>query len=234
MTALSILLQGAVTAVDTVKVATHQAITVPVKTESLLDITMKGGWVLIPISFMLLVAVYLIIAKSVHIAGASSKNLNLTDKICDLLVDGKVDNAITICQSSNKPAGHVLAVGLKTLGHPIKDIQDAMEGEARQQIDKLNGGMQYLAVISSIAPMFGFLGTIFGVIKIFYSISLTDNISIGIISEGLYQKMISSASGLLVGIIAYTGYHLLNAAIDKITSDMERQGNKLVSTLRAN
>lgn len=228
MSLLSVLLQAPI------QVATDQTMAANVAEESLLDITMKGGWVLIPIAFMSVIAIYLIIAKSIQIKLASSKDINLSDKICDLLVDGKVDNAITICKSSNKPAGNVLATGLKTLGHPIKDIQDAMEGEARQQLDKLNGGMQYLSVISSVAPMFGFLGTIFGVIKIFYSISLSDNISIGIISEGLYQKMISSAAGLLVGIIAFTGYHLINAAIDKVTSDIERQGNKLVSTLRDN
>lgn len=228
MSLLSVLLQAPI------QVATDQTMAANVAEESLLEITMKGGWVLIPIALMSVIAVYLIIAKAIQIKLASSKDINLSDKICDLVVDGKIDNAITICKSSNKPAGNVLAAGLKTLGHPIKDIQDAMEGEARQQLDKLNGGMQYLSVISSVAPMFGFLGTIFGVIKIFYSISLSDNISIGIISEGLYQKMIASAAGLLVGIIAFTGYHLINAAIDKVTSDMERQGNKLVSTLRDN
>lgn len=227
MSILSILLQA-------VEVATNEAVKTTVEDENLLLITMKGGWVLIPITFMSIVAVYLIIAKSLQIKSAALKDSSLTDKVCDLIADGKVESAINICQATDKPSSKVMAKGLKTLGHPIKDIQDAMEGEARQQIDKLNSGMHYLSIISSIAPMFGFLGTIFGVIKIFYSISLTDNISIGIISEGLYQKMISSAAGLLVGIIAYTAYHLLNASIDKITSDIERQGNKLVSTLREN
>jgi biopolymer transport protein ExbB len=231
MSLLSVLLQVQQAGIQ---VATQQTMSANASEESLLQIVMKGGWVLIPISLMSLIAIYMIIAKSVQLGSSSGKNLNLSDKICDLLVDGKVDNAITICKSSNKPAGRVLAAGLKTLGHPVKDIQDAMEGEARQELDKLNRGMHWLSIISSIAPMFGFLGTIFGVIKIFYSISLTDNISIGIISEGLYQKMISSAAGLLVGIVAYTGYHLLSASIDKISSEIEQEGNKLISTLRQN
>jgi biopolymer transport protein ExbB len=107
-----------------------------------------------------------------------------------------------------------------------------MEAEARQQVDQLSKGMNYLAIISSIAPMFGFLGTIFGVIKIFYSISLTDNISIGTISGGLYEKMISSAAGLLVGIIAFSAYHILNGSMDRIISSMERQSNQFLNLLR--
>ncbi|MDR3705050.1 MAG: MotA/TolQ/ExbB proton channel family protein [Paludibacteraceae bacterium] len=227
MTTLTILQAG-------VQVATDAAQKTTMKNESLFSIVAKGGWILIPISLMLIIAIYIIIVKILQLKDATNNEQNLTDKICDLLHDGKVESAVNICQASNKPAAKVLATGLKTLGHPIKDIQDAMEGEARQQIDGLNRNMQYLGVISSIAPMFGFLGTIFGVIKIFYSISLTDNISIGIISEGLYQKMISSASGLLVGIVAYTAFHLINSQIDKITSDIEKQGNKLVSALREN
>ncbi|MDR1679666.1 MAG: MotA/TolQ/ExbB proton channel family protein [Prevotellaceae bacterium] len=217
-----------------IQVATNETQVAGIDSENMLSIVMKGGWILVPIAFLSLVAIYLIIAKTIQINAAKNKNQSLTDKVCDLLIEGKVDSAIGICQTNPKPAAIVLAAGIKTLGHPVKDIQDAMEGEARQQIDKLNSGMQYLGVISSIAPMLGFLGTIFGVIKIFYSISLTDNISIGIISEGLYEKMIASAAGLLVGIIAYSGYHLINASIDKVASDIEKQGNKLVAALREN
>jgi biopolymer transport protein ExbB len=203
------------------------------KAVSMFDIFLKGGWILVPICLMSVIAVYVIIARWVELHQASKAH-NLVDTISVMLKEGKVDMAISTCEISNLPVGKMLAAGLRTLGSPIKDIQDAMESEARQQIDILNKGMHYLAIISSVAPMFGFLGTIFGVIKIFYNISLADNISIGIISGGLYQKMISSAAGLTVGIIAFAGYHLLNARIDKITSSMEREGNRLVSLLRNN
>jgi len=203
----------------------------PTQTMSMFDIFLKGGWILIPIILMSAIAVYIIVARWLELRKASHSQ-NLVDNIGVLLKEGKVDMAISTCEMSNQPVGKVLAAGLHAIGGPIQDIQDAMESEARQQVDLLSRSMHILAIISSIAPMFGFLGTIFGVIKIFYSISLTDNISIGIISGGLYQKMISSASGLAVGIVAFAGYHLLNARIDSITSAMERQGNKLVSLLR--
>jgi biopolymer transport protein ExbB len=201
------------------------------QTMSMFDIFLKGGWILIPIILMSVIAVYVIVARWIELRKASHSQ-NLVDNIGVLLKEGKVEMAISTCEMSNQPVGKVLSAGLHAIGCPIQDIQDAMEAEARQQVDLLSRSMHILAIISSIAPMFGFLGTIFGVIKIFYSISLTDNISIGIISGGLYQKMISSAAGLAVGIVAFAGYHLLNARIDSITSAMERQGNKLVSLLR--
>jgi biopolymer transport protein ExbB len=201
------------------------------KTETMFDILLKGGWILAPIAFLLLVAVYVIIVRSVELH-KSSKTKNLVDKIAPMLKEGNIDQAITVCESSNMPIGEVLTCGLKNLGNPISDIKDSMEAEARQQVDDMSKGMNYLAIISSVAPMFGFLGTIFGVIKIFYSISLTDNISIGTISGGLYQKMISSAAGLLVGIIAFSAYHILNGRIDRIISSMERQSNRFLNLLR--
>jgi biopolymer transport protein ExbB len=220
----SILLQAAQVPVTT---ATTQ------KAENAFDIFMKAGWILIPLVLMSLIAVYLIVYKWVELSGASCSK-NLTDEISPMLKSGKIDEAIAACQAVNKPVGNMLSVGLQNVGSPIKDIQDNMESEARQQVDELSSSMHHLSIISSVAPMFGFLGTIFGVIKIFYNIALTDNISIGVISGGLYQKMISSATGLLIGIIAFTGYHLLNAKIDRITSDMERQGNRLINLLRNN
>lgn len=206
-------------------VVTHQA-------ENMFQIIMKGGWILIPIFFLSLVSFWVIFERWTILKRAS-KTPNLVKDISPMLKEGKLDLAINTCESNNEPVGKVLAAGLHTVGFTIRDIQDAMETEAHQQVDHLSRGVNYLAIIATIAPMFGFLGTIFGVIKIFYNISLTDNISIGIISGGLYQKMVSSASGLLVGIIAFAGYHLLNSKIDRITSMMEKQANDLMGILRS-
>ena len=206
----------------------------PVKeAESVFEIAMKGGWILVPITFLSIVAVYDIIDRWSAISKAK-KGSDLVKSIEPLIKDGKIDMAIATCQATNTPVGKVLVAGLQTIGHPISDVQDAMESEANQQIDSISRGMQYLTIVASVAPMFGFLGTIFGVIKIFYNISLTDNISIGIISGGLYQKMISSASGLFVGIIAFVGFQLLNVSIDRITSAIERQCNQFIALLRSN
>jgi biopolymer transport protein ExbB len=200
--------------------------------ENMFQIILKGGWILIPIFFLSLVSFWVIFERWTILKRAS-RTQNLVSIINPMLKEGKLDMAINTCETTNQPVGKVLAAGLHTMGFTIRDIQDAMEAEAHQQIDSLSRGINYLGIIATIAPMFGFLGTIFGVIKIFYNISLTDNISIGIISGGLYQKMVSSASGLLVGIIAFAGYHLLNSKIDRITSMMEKQANELMALLRS-
>lgn len=200
--------------------------------ESYFFLILKAGWILLPIGFLSFVSVYIIGDRWNRLHRANYKH-DLIQTLMPMLKEGKIDLAITTCELSTLPVAKVLGAGLKTLGSPISDIQDAMESEARQQVDNLNHGMHYLSITSSVAPMLGFLGTIFGVIKIFYNISLADNISIGIISGGLYQKMMSSAAGLLVGIIAYSAYHILNAKIDRITSSIERQSNQLISFLRS-
>ncbi len=200
--------------------------------ESYFYLILKAGWILLPIGLLSFVSIYVIADRWSKLRRAGKKH-DLMQTIMPMLKEGKIDLAISTCDLSALPEGKVLGAGLRTLGSPISDIQDAMESEARQQMDILGNGMHYLSITSSVAPMLGFLGTIFGVIKIFYNISLADNISIGVISGGLYQKMMSSAAGLLVGIVAFSAYHILNAKIDRIASSTERQSNQLISFLRS-
>ena len=200
--------------------------------ESYFYLILKAGWILLPIGLLSFVSIYVIADRWSKLRRAGKKH-DLMQTIMPMLKEGKIDLAISTCDLSALPEGKVLGAGLRTLGSPISDIQDAMESEARQQMDILSNGMHYLSITSSVAPMLGFLGTIFGVIKIFYNISLADNISIGVISGGLYQKMMSSAAGLLVGIVAFSAYHILNAKIDRIASSTERQSNQLISFLRS-
>ena len=124
------------------------------------------------------------------------------------------------------------AAGLESAEHEDNEIQDALQSEARQQISLLERGMNYLGITASIAPMLGFLGTIFGVIKIFYNISVTNDLNIANISDGLYQKMICSGAGLFVGIIAYSGYYILNGRIDRIVVNIDKYSNNLLKDIR--
>ena len=116
-------------------------------------------------------------------------------------------------------------------GKSAQDIEKYMEGTANLEISEMEKNTGYLGIIAGIAPMLGFVGTIAGVIKIFYNISLADNISIGIIAGGLYQKMICSGTGLIVGVIAYTCYHYLHMMIDRFSINMQRQVNEVIKVL---
>lgn len=190
-------------------------------TLSLLDLIMKGGWVMIPISLLSVVSVYLIIEKFITISRASQFDPTFMANVKTMLLDGKTDAALSMCRSNNTPIARLLEKGIKRLGKPIKEIESAVENTGKLEIYKLEKNLAYLGIIAGIAPMFGFVGTISGVIRIFYNISLADNISIGLIAGGLYEKMITSAAGLVVGIVAHIGFHYLNTMIDRVSFQLE-------------
>jgi biopolymer transport protein ExbB len=120
---------------------------------------------------------------------------------------------------------------LLRIGRPIKEIEGAIENVGKIEVSKLEKNITILGIIAGIAPMFGFLGTIYGVIKIFYDISKTDNISMGVISGGLYVKMVTSAAGLMVGIIGYVCYHILNMMVDKVILKLETDAIEFIDLL---
>jgi biopolymer transport protein ExbB len=200
-----------------------QATTVQVtKAESVIDILLKGGWILIPILLLSLIAVYFIIERFTLISSYSHFDQRIINEIIVRIKNKDFVAAHALSKKYHHPVGRIISAGLENPNRDVKDIEQIMADEAKSEAFNLEKNLGYIGAIASIAPMFGFLGTIFGVIKIFYNISLADNISIGIISGGLYQKMVSSAAGLTVGIIAYAGFYYLNTMIDKFIHKMER------------
>jgi biopolymer transport protein ExbB len=203
---------------------TASKIVAGVKSESsmsLWDLTMKGGWLMIPIVFMAVVAVYIFFERYFAIKKAAQFENNFIDRIRDYIHEGKIDAAMNLCRSTDRPVARMIEKGIKRLGRPIKEIEDSIEIVGKFEIYNLEKNLVILGVIAGIAPMFGFIGTIAGVIRIFFNISLADNISIGIIAGGLYEKMVCSAAGLLVGIVGYIFYHWLNVMIEKVVHKLE-------------
>lgn len=186
-----------------------------IQSQSMLSLVMKGGVVMIPIVILSIVSIYIIVERWMYIRKRSQNLPNFTNQIIDQLQEGNIKGANILCERNPGSMGNIIQSGLSSIGRPIKDIESMMESQTNIEIAEMERRMGYLGLIAGIAPMLGFIGTISGVIKIFYSIALSDNISIGIIAGGLYEKMISSGSGLVVGLVAYTGYHLLNTMIDR-------------------
>jgi biopolymer transport protein ExbB len=186
-----------------------------IHSESMLSLVMKGGVVMVPIVILSIVSIYIMVERWMYIRKRSQNLDNFTNQIIDQLQDGNIKGANALCERNPGSMGNIIQSGLSSIGRPIKDIESMMESQTNIEVAEMERKMNYLGLIAGIAPMLGFIGTISGVIKIFYSIALSDNISIGIIAGGLYEKMISSGSGLVVGLIAYTGYHLLNNLIDR-------------------
>lgn len=190
---------------------------------SMLSLLMKGGIVMIPIVILSIITIYIFVERLMHIRMRSKSLPNFTSQIIDQLEEGNIKGANALCERNTGAMGNIVQSGLICIGKPIKEIEAMMESQTNIELAEMEKKLNYLGLIAGIAPMLGFIGTISGVIKIFYNIALTDNISIGIIAGGLYEKMISSGSGLVVGVLAYTAYHVLNQIIDGFSLDVQKQ-----------
>ena len=188
---------------------------------SLFDLIMKGGWIMYPIFLLSVLAVFFGIERYLTIRRASRIDQRFMLSIRENLLGGRTESALMLCRNTNTPIARLLLKGIKRLGKPIKEVESAVESEGRLEIYKLEKNMNVLGIIAGIAPMMGFVGTIAGVIKIFYNISVEKNISIDVIAGGLYEKMITSAAGLLVGIFAYICFNVLNSMIDRVAYMLE-------------
>ena len=204
---------------------TNTAATVEEK-KSLLSIVFGGGAVSVVIISLLIAAFiasvwifverYSVISKIAEIDDSFMNNVKMNIK------SGNLTAAKTLCQSTNSPIAKMIEKGIARVGHSSEDIERAMEAVGRVEIFNMEKGVGYLSLIAKLAPMFGFVGTIVGVINIFYSIAVTNDLSISSISNGLYTKMITSAGGLVVGIFAFFGYYILTMMIDKVVVKLER------------
>ena len=185
-----------------------------------LEIMTKGGVVMIFLALCMLIAIYFIVERFIYINQRTKIDHNLVSVIKDNLKENRPDAALAYCQRTNTAQGQVMATGLNFLGSNMREIESAMEGN-----------LGYLSLIARIAPMLGFVGTIWGVINIFYTIAQTNGLEIGGISEGLYIKMVTSFAGLLVGIISFIGYQLFVRKVDRFAERLQEQSLSFLEVL---
>jgi biopolymer transport protein ExbB len=190
--------------------------------DNVAELLMKGGFIMIPIILLSIISIYLFIERFIYIRNASKIDDNLIKGVVSELINNQTKNALLLAQRNQTAAGRILESGIGQVGKPVKEVENYMESATNLEIAMMEKDTGYLGIIAGVAPMLGFIGTISGVIKIFYNISLADNISIGIIAGGLYQKMICSGTGLIVGVIAYTAYHFLQMMIDRYTITLQK------------
>lgn len=228
------LLQGATDTakqlVDTANSLNQAATTAPPEIH-FIDLLFKGGWVMIPLALLAFMALVIFVERYLTIRKASKNESNLMLQIKQYIHDGRLDNAIALCRNNNSPLARMLEKGLKRIGRPIKDIEAAIENNGKHEVSKLEKNIGILGIVAGIAPMLGFVGTIIGVITIFHDVSIKGAIEIGTISGGLYTKMITSATGLIIGIIAYVLYHVLNMMVERIILRMETDAIEFIDLL---
>jgi biopolymer transport protein ExbB len=195
------------------------------------ELLVKGGFIMIPILLLSIFSIYLFIERFMYIRKTTVVDKDFILNIIDEIRNKKPQEALARTRENETSLGRIIESGLSQKGRTPAEMEKYMESTANLEISEMEKNTGFLGIIAGIAPMLGFIGTIAGVIKIFYNISLADNISIGIISGGLYQKMICSGTGLIVGVIAYSCYHYLQMMIDRYSVDMQRQVNEVIKVL---
>ncbi|MHA4810572.1 MotA/TolQ/ExbB proton channel family protein [Flavitalea flava] len=221
--------------IDSVKIKdslTRVAQAVAQQKESLWDILIKGGPLMIPLAILLVIAIFVFIERVMAINKASKLDDNFMSIIRDHIVTGNVTAARSLTKNTSTAVARMLDKGIQRIGKPIEAIERSMENVGKLELYKMEKNLSVLSVIGYIAPLFGFLGTIAGMFQLFYSIASTGEYSISNIAGGIYVKMVSSASGLIIGIIAYVGYRYLISQIDKTTNKMEVASAEFIDILQ--
>lgn len=200
---------------------------------SILDLALKGGVIMYPLALMWIVAIYVFVERLLTINKAGKVPESFMNNVKDLVVRGDVNGAKIVCSQNDTPIARIIEKGIMRIGKPIENIEKSMENIGRLELYKMEKNLVILTIIAGVAPMFGFLGTIAGMIQTFFNISITSDITLGTIAGGIYVKMITSATGLIIGIMAYIGYSYLNAQIDKVVNKMEGASAEFIDVLHA-
>jgi biopolymer transport protein ExbB len=199
---------------------------------TLLDLTIKGGWVMIPIIILAFVATYIFIERYFVIRKATREDQNFMNRIKDYIHDGKIDSALALCRSTNSPSALMIEKGISRLGRPLQDISTAIENVGKLEISKLEKGFPTLATIVGAEPMLGFLGTVIGMVQSFYAMSLAgNNIEVSLLSDGIYTALITTVAGLIVGILGYFAYNTLVVRVEKVVFNLEATNTEFMDIL---
>jgi len=197
-----------------------------------IDLAMKGGWIMIPILLLSVLAVYIFVDRYFAVKRAGKFDTGLMDKVKSYITAGKIDAAIALCRSSDNPAARMVEKGISRLGRPLTDVTAAIENVGNLEIRKLEKGLPALASAAGGAPMLGFLGTVTGMVQAFYDMANAgNNIDITLLSTGIYQALVTTVAGLIVGIIAYFAYNILVSNIEKVVFKMEATTTEFMDLL---
>lgn len=200
---------------------------------NLLELTMKGGLIMIPIAILLVIGLYLTIERYSTIKKAAKQDGTFMANVKDMVANDNIAGAKSLCASNGTPIGRMLEKGISRIGKPMKNIEVAIENVGKLEIYRLEKGMATLATISGAAPMIGFLGTVTGMIRAFFKMANAgNNIDITQLSGGIYEAMVTTVAGLVVGIIAYIAHNLLSAMIEKVVHRMEAAAVEFIDLLQ--
>ncbi len=192
-----------------------------------------GGWIMIVLALLLAWAIYIFIERMVVLKTATKEDKSFMDRIRDYIHDGKIDSALNLCKQTNTPASRMIEKGITRIGRPMQDVQVAVENVGNLEVGKLEKGLVIMATIAGGAPMLGFLGTVLGMIRTFYNMAQTSGgvIEMSALSTGMYEAMVTTVGGLIVGILAMFAYNMLVARIDRVVRLLEARTMEFMDLL---
>ncbi|GHV43533.1 biopolymer transporter ExbB [Bacteroidia bacterium] len=196
------------------------------------DLALKGGWIMIPIALLLLIAVYVFFERMIVLKNASKEPHNFMNTIRDFVMDGKIDAAMTFCKNTDAPIARMIGKGLSRIGKPLPDISAAIENVGKAEVAKLERGFAWISTCAGASPMLGFLGTVTGMVRVFFNMaSAGNNIEVKMLSGGMYEAMVTTVAGLIAGIIAYIAYNYLVSRVEKVVSVLENNSMEFMDLL---
>ncbi len=211
----------AMAAVDVMNLAAPAA-EETVKTMSIWDLCLQGGWTMIPLALLLLLSVYIFVERAIVIARASRSDDSFMKRIRGYIHEGEIESAMNLCKSTATPASRLVAKGITRIGRPMNDVLVAIENTGNLEVAALSKGLPWLATTAAGAPMLGFLGTVIGMVQAFYAIAQSgSSATIDSFAGGIYSALVTTVAGLIVGVIALFAYNYLVARINKVMNQLE-------------
>lgn len=202
------------------------------KTISVMDLAIKGGWIMVPLLLMSMLAIYIFVERMMTIRKAGKEDSNFMNNIRDCILNGRIDAAITLCKSTDSPIARMIEKGISRIGRPLQDISASIENTGKLEVYRLERSVALLATIAGAGPMLGFLGTVIGMIKAFFNMANSDQgVVISALAGGIYEAMVTTVAGLVVGILAFVFYNLLVASIEKVVYKMEARSIEFLDLL---
>lgn len=224
---MGILLQVQDTTNAAINAAQHAA-----ENFNLFSMLQRGGWLMYPLYLLFIASVFVFFERMIAIRKASNIDANFMSIIRDNIVTGNVSAARNLAKNTDNAVARMIDKGIQRIGKPIDAIEKSMENVGNLEIYKMERNLTVLSLVYGIAPMIGFLGTIFGMLQLFYAISSTGDFTPASIAGGIYTKMVTSASGLIIGLLAYVAYNFLNTQIAKTINKMEAASSEFVDVLQ--
>ena len=197
------------------------------------EMCLKGGWIMIPLALMLILAIYIFIERLIVTRQASKEDASFMNRIKDYIYDGKLEAALKLCRDTQSPSARMIEKGISRLGRPMSDVLVAIENVGNIEVAKLEKGLSLLATISGGAPMLGFLGTVMGMVQAFFEMEQAggNTINLSQLSGGIYTAMVTTVAGLIVGVCAYFAYNYLVGRVNEVMRRLEMRSMEFLDLL---